>query len=139
MKSVELEKFQAVFKRWGRMGGKKRAKQLTATRRSEIAKLAAKVRWMKPDASSDLSVRLNESNFDDPVFLEEVLSDGNLVEWKKLYDRLSEFPFGKTADALDRLLAHHYVYGSSLLWQAILESLQGGYVNVQKNKVKIIP
>jgi hypothetical protein len=33
----------------GRMGGRKRAEVLSAKRRSEIAKIAAKVRWSKRD------------------------------------------------------------------------------------------
>jgi hypothetical protein len=36
-----------AFKNWGRSGGKKRAKQLTAAQRSEIARKAVRARWDK--------------------------------------------------------------------------------------------
>lgn len=41
---------RAAFQKVGRRGGRARAKALTPTRRTEIARIAALARWAKPDA-----------------------------------------------------------------------------------------
>jgi hypothetical protein len=40
------------FRKWGKQGGKKRTKQLTAKQRKKIAKRAAKARWAKAKGES---------------------------------------------------------------------------------------
>jgi hypothetical protein len=36
-----------TFRKWGKQGGKKRSKQMTAKRRKAIARKAARARWSK--------------------------------------------------------------------------------------------
>ena len=36
-----------MFRKWGKAGGKKRSKQLSASKRSAIARKAARARWSK--------------------------------------------------------------------------------------------
>lgn len=45
----------AVFREWGREGGKRRARVLTKKQQREIARKAARARWAK--AESEPSVR----------------------------------------------------------------------------------
>lgn len=100
---------------------------LGASQRHAIAAQAARARWGK--GRSDFlpaSVRLNSPSWDDPVYLEEVISDGGLSEWRELYHRISEHPFGETAHALGRVVRSVEIYGSTNLWRALLRNLQGG-------------
>lgn len=43
-----------------RLGGRERAKALTADRRREIAQTAAGIRWAKPGAAKHLSLKIRE-------------------------------------------------------------------------------
>ena len=116
---------QEDFRKWGREGGKKRARSLSASRKKAIASHAAKARWGTQDLYPK-SVRLNFPRFDDPVYLQEVLEKGQLQEWRRLYHEISEHPFGPTADALRRVLDSTNIYGTTVLWRSILKNLQGG-------------
>ncbi len=115
------------FKRWGRQGGRKRARVISPSRRSAIAVQAARSRWAKESNGVPPmpSVRLLTPNWDDPVYLEEALSDGGLVEWTELYRRVREHPFGPTADALVQVLSFAQIYGVLPLWRGLLRNLRG--------------
>ena len=128
MKSLH-GKTQRLFREAGRRGGLTRAVRLTAQRRRDIAKRAAITRWEKTlkaqGTASFASVRLREPDWTDPVYLEEVLSFGTLRDWLKLYQHLSDHPFGAEAQALEKVCRSAPVYGATPLWQGILYSLQG--------------
>lgn len=121
---------QKAFASWGRTGGQKRAKRLSPSQRSSIASQAACARWKVKSASSGSanhsSVRLQHADWSSPVYLEEVLADGSLSDWRALYHRIADFPFGKTADALSRVLLSSELYGVIPLWRGILQSVRGG-------------
>lgn len=120
---------QKAFANWGRNGGKLRAKRLSSAMRSQIASQAARARWKTPSASpitAHPSVRLRQANWANPVYLEEILSDGNIADWRVLYHRVADFPFGETADALARVLSASHIYGVTPLWQGLLRSVRGG-------------
>jgi hypothetical protein len=80
---------------------------------------------MQNPPQENISIRLNEARWDDPVFLEEVLSLGSLELWKKLYRRLADRPFGKTKEALIRVIDSTHIYGATFLWKGIINTLQG--------------
>ncbi|HBF11946.1 MAG TPA: hypothetical protein DDW49_00920, partial [Deltaproteobacteria bacterium] len=101
------------FQQWGKQGGKARAARLSAKHRLAIAAKAAQARWGK--SASTLSVhtstRLSQSGWDDPVYLEEILSEGSLAAWGELYQKVSEHPFGPSAEALEKVLGSTEIYG----------------------------
>lgn len=121
---------QKTFARWGRSGGRLRAKRLSSSERSLIASKAARARWAtKPTPSVDhASVRLQQADWASPVYLEEILSDGSVSDWRVLYRCIADFPFGDTATALSRVLSASAIYGVAPLWRGILRSVQGGVV-----------
>ena len=116
-----------MFKRWGKKGGKKRAQKLSASKRRAISKHAAQMRWNRQGKNKTLmsSVRLKEAFWEDPVYLEEVLSYGGLNEWKELRRMVADRPFGAEAAALEKVLDATEIYGTTFLWKGILKSLQG--------------
>lgn len=71
------------------------------------------------------SVRLENPSLDDPAYLEEVLLEGSLNDWKQIYKEISDRPFGTTAEALKRVLSSTHYYGVTPLWSRILENFQG--------------
>lgn len=120
---------QKTFARWGRSGGQLRAKRLSSSERSHIASQAARARWKSKlglPRGEHLSVRLHRADWANPVYLEEVLSDGSLSDWRALYHRVADFPFGDTASALARVLEASAIYGVTPLWQGILRTARGG-------------
>lgn len=121
---------QKAFARWGRSGGQLRAKRLSSSERSLIASKAARARWATNPAPSaeHPSVRLQQADWANPVYLEEILSDGSVSDWRALYRRVIDFPFGDTASALSRVLNASMIYGVTPLWRGILRTLQGGTV-----------
>jgi hypothetical protein len=114
------KKAAEAFRQWGRNGGKKRAQRLSVSRRKAISVHAARKRWGRA------SVRLERPLWDDPVYLEEILSFGGLSEWKELHRIIADRPFGAEADALKRVLDGTHVYGATPLWKGVLRHLQGG-------------
>ena len=72
------------------------------------------------------SVRLNNPAWKDPVYLEEILADGGLAEWRQLYRRVADHPFGETAQALEKVAGAVAIYGASRLWMSLLNHLRGG-------------
>ncbi len=112
---------KSFFKASGRRGGQKRARNLSPERRSEIASRAANARWKKPHKS----VRFDAPSLDDPTYLEEVLLEGSLDDWNRIYEEISDRPFGATAKALGRVLSSTRYYGVSPLWAGILRGVQG--------------
>ena len=106
------------------MGGEKRARNLSPERRSEIASRAARARWKRPDLMMK-SVRFDAPSLDDPTYLEEVLLDGSLDDWNRIYEEISEYPFGAIAKALNTVLSSTQYYGVTPLWRGILRSVQG--------------
>lgn len=68
---------------------------------------------------------MDETSWDDPVFLEEVLAEGSLTAWRELYLSLEDQPFGPSAQALQKVLAATKIYGAVPLWKGILGGLQG--------------
>lgn len=120
---------QKAFARWGRSGGQLRAKRLSSSQRSQIASQAARARWKSKAASANEdrpSIRLQDANWNSPVYLEEILSDGSIADWRALYRRVADFPFGETADALARVLSAAHIYGVTPLWQGLLRTVRGG-------------
>lgn len=122
-------KTKSLFIRYGRRGGLKRATSLSKIDRSMIAKNAAKARWNKSLHSSPQlmpSIRLNQSNLADPTFLEELLQEGSLKDWKSLYEEIADKPFGPVSEALERVLFSTKIYGVTPLWKGILKVVRGG-------------
>lgn len=116
-----------LFVKWGRRGGKSRRKALTAVQRRAIAAKAAAARWRQEDSARLMpSVRLEKPSFHDPVYLEEILSEGALPEWRELYRQIADHPFGETARTLEKVVASVKIYGATRLWQSLLKNLQGG-------------
>ena len=121
------KKVRDFFVRWGHSGGKKRAKNLSQQERSHIASHAACIRWasIKKTKKEHTSIRLKEAKLDDPVFLEEILSEGSLDSWKELYRELSDHPFGSIAEALQSVINYTHIDGVTHLWTRVLETLRG--------------
>ncbi len=114
------------FVEQGRRGGLKRARSLSRLQRITIASRAAKARWQAGSASLSVrSIRLNRPDFNDPVYLEELLSEGSLESWRELCHRVSERPFGPSANALERVLSSTEIYGVVPLWRGILKNMRG--------------
>lgn len=126
MRPVSKKALKA-FQEWGKGGGKKRAKNLSFARRRAIARHAAQMRWNQQGEgkTSMPSVRLKEVLWEDPVYLEEVLSYGSLNEWKGLRRMIADRPFGSEAAALEKVLDANEIYGTTSLWKGILRHLQG--------------
>ena len=116
-----------LFKKWGKEGGERRTKILSPGQRRSIASQAAQARWGKknPDPSMT-SVRLQTPSWEDPVYLEEVLSFGSLGEWRRLYHQIADYPFGEAAKALEKVVGSVEIYGATRLWRSLLNNLQGG-------------
>lgn len=114
------------FTQWGQRGGKARARRLDPARRSSIAAQAARSRWQRhaPAPTSMPSIRLRAIDWEDPVYVEEVLVDGSLHDWGQLYQRIANHPFGPTAVALQQVLAHGEGYGVIPLWHGLLRQVQ---------------
>jgi hypothetical protein len=70
------------------------------------------------------SVRLDAPRLDDPTYLEEVLLEGSVADWSRIYREISDFPFGSTAEALERVLVSTRHYGVTPLWVGILRNVQ---------------
>lgn len=118
------------FKEWGQQGGRKRALRLSPVKRSLIASRAARMRWKKSSKSPDSlyqSVRLYDFSLEDPVYLQEILSEGTMDDWKKIHDSIVDKPFGSVAKALDKVLSAEKIYGVTPLWRGILKNLQGDF------------
>ena len=121
-------KTREYFERWGRQGGEKRTERLSKGRRRLIASHAARVRWGKQEKTHEImpSVRLQTAGWADPVYLEEILTQGGVEEWQHLYHLIAEHPFGETAQALEKVVTFSHVYGASNLWRSLLVNLRGG-------------
>ncbi|MBI4125306.1 MAG: hypothetical protein HY466_05195 [Deltaproteobacteria bacterium] len=117
----------ASFARWGRQGGRRRRRALSAERRRRIASQAACTRWgVEAPRPAGRSIRLEKPAWDDPVFLEEVLDEGALSNWRELYRQVADRPFGEVAQALEKVLSSAAIYGATPLWRGLLKNLQGG-------------
>ena len=122
-------KTQQLFERWGQRGGRARARRLSSLERVAIAANAARTRWNRGNAISPVflsSVRLEDGELDNPVYLEEILSDGTWEDWKRIYQIISDRPFGDTAVAVEKVCSSVKMYGVAILWQGILRSVRGG-------------
>lgn len=71
------------------------------------------------------SVRFSFPSLDDPAYLEEVLLDGSLADWERIYKEISDRPFGATAKAMKTVLSSTHHYGVIPLWRGILQNVQG--------------
>lgn len=119
-----------LFADYGRKGGLKRSRSLSRLERTLIAKKAAMARWGKysPARVGIMpSVRLDQSSLSHPVFMEELLMDGSLDDWKKLYCELINHPFGPVALSLEKVLSSTKIYGVTPLWKGILKMTQGDF------------
>ncbi|MBI2336423.1 MAG: hypothetical protein HYU97_06640 [Deltaproteobacteria bacterium] len=114
-----------IFQNWGKQGGKIRARQLSAERRRAIAVQGAHARWGKKAHLLPPSVRLSKLEWNNPVYLEEILSEGSLEAWRELYRQLYDQPFGPAALALKKVLASTKIYGITPLWEGLLKRVQG--------------
>ncbi len=123
-----LQKNMRFFSNCGRKGGLKRALRLSKPERMAIASKAAKARWDKAPPQQKLmsSVRLNQPQLHNPVFLEELLSEGSLDQWTLLYQMIADFPFGPVTFSLERVLSSTKIYGVTRLWKGILKGVQEG-------------
>lgn len=122
------EPARRLFAQCGQRGGRIRARHLAPSRRAAIAAQAARVRWQKPlsETPSMTSVRLATANWEDPVYLAEVLTEGTLSDWRALYHRAANYPFGATSQALAKVLHEgETIYGVTPLWRGILRRIQG--------------
>lgn len=119
-----------LFASYGRKGGLKRSYALSGLKRTLIAKKAAKTRWSKHSHLIEQimpSVRFNESTLSNPTFLEELLEEGSLDDWRVLYLEVTNHPFGSTAISLKKVLSSTKIYGITPLWKGILKVAQGVY------------
>ena len=116
-----------IFRDFGRLGGQKRARNLSPERRLEIASRAARARWKKAGKPESLmpSVRFDTPSLEDPAYLEEALAEGGIRDWRMIYEQIWDRPFGDVANALNRVLRSTHHYGITPLWQAILQRLRG--------------
>ena len=116
-----------LFTKWGRWGGQARARRLTPAHRANIAAHAARTRWGLADVAAPLrsSVRLRKPMWHDPVYLEEILAEGTVADWRALYQQITEHPFGPIAKALEQVLTASKIYGATPLWQGLLRRVQG--------------
>ncbi len=121
-------KTRKYFEHWGRRGGEKRTGLLSKEQRSLIASHAARVRWGKQEKTHEImpSVRLEVAEWRDPVYLEEILTQGGVEEWRHLCHLITEHPFGETSKALEKVVTFSHVYGASNLWYSLLVNLRGG-------------
>lgn len=71
-------------------------------------------------------IRLKNPSWSDPVYLEEILAEGNLEAWRQLYHRVADHPFGETSEALEKVIANVEIYGATHLWRGLLGNLRGG-------------
>jgi len=126
MRRISRE-YRHFFQECGRRGGLRRARRLSPVERSAIAAHAAQARWKRqaPSSTPMASVRLDRAGWEDPVYIEELVAEGSLADWKQIYRKISDEPFGSTARALERVLASTEVYGVNALWRGILSMLQG--------------
>lgn len=121
-----VSKSLAYFRDCGKRGGLKRARRLSRTERSLIASQAARKRWgHKNNFNGKHSIRLDDAKMDDPVYMEEILSEGSLEQWQNLYCEINNYPFGETAEALAQVLTGPQLYGITPLWKGVLASLRG--------------
>lgn len=121
-------KTRRLFEDYGRQGGVKRSQFLSGLERSLIARKAAEVRWGKRSKAPLMrSIRLNQSTLSHPVFLEELLTEGSLDDWKILHHEITDHPFGVSAVALKKVLLSTKIYGVNPLWMGILRSAQGTF------------
>ncbi len=88
---------------------------------------------MRPPSSFMPSIRLEEPSLNDPVYLEEILSEGAWKDWRALYRFVADKPFGSVACALEKVCASVDIYGAVELWSGILRSLRGGADETEKN------
>ena len=123
------EPARRLFVQYGQRGGRTRARRLGPSRRSAIAARAARARWQKQSQNpSMISVRLAAADWADPVYLAEILSEGTLSDWRVLYRRAADRPFGTTSQALTKVLHAESIYGVTPLWRGILRRIQGNYL-----------
>lgn len=116
-----------LFENWGKAGGIKRKKNLSPGRRALIATHAANARWGKREPFFSMpSVRLDQACWEDPVYLEEILEEGGLEDWRRLYHHVANHPFGEIAGALEKVVCSVEVYGVTNLWRTLLNNLRGG-------------
>lgn len=126
MKSIPKTS-QKLFRKWGQQGGEARKRLLSAGRRRSIASQAARARWGKINPVPLMpSVRLEKPSWEDPVYLEEILAEGNLREWRRLYRQVADHPFGEITRALEQVVRSVEIYGTTRLWKSLLSQLQGG-------------
>jgi hypothetical protein len=62
-----------------------------------------------------------EDGFDATVpAVEDVLDRGTIADWRELARHIREDPFGPHARALESVVQHVHLYGTTLLWQDYL-------------------
>lgn len=71
------------------------------------------------------STRFSTPSLQEPAYLEEVLLEGGLREWRQIYEEIADRPFGPVARSLEQVLSSHHYYGVTPLWSAILQRVQG--------------
>lgn len=127
MKKVSRQALQA-FKKWGKKGGRTRARNLSLAKRRAISRHAAQMRWGRQAEETAMpSVRLEGAIWDNPVYLEEILSYGSLRDWRELRERIADRPFGSEAAALEKVLGAADIYGAVALWKRVLGHLRGDF------------
>lgn len=120
---------RSYFAKCGKSGGLKRARRLSASQRTLIAVKAAKTRWGKKPASPQTfkSIRFDDPQLSNATFIEELLLESSLNDWKLLYHVIVNQPFGPVAQALEQVLSSTPIYGVTPLWRGILKNVQVDY------------
>ena len=113
------------FQKWGRQGGLKRARSISSHLRKSIATRAAQARWKNKNSLLLKSIRLENPQWCDSVFIEEILSEGTVEQWKEIYHKIANHPFGSTAQSLEKVLNSSEMYGISPLWKGLLRGVRG--------------
>lgn len=121
-------KTRRLFADFGRRGGVKRCRSLSGFERSRIAKKAAMARWGQVSQKIMTSIRFDKPDLTNPAFLEELLAEGSLDDWKILRCEVANRPFGLSAVALKKVMSSTKIYGVTPLWKGILKNAQGGFL-----------
>ncbi len=73
------------------------------------------------------SVRFETADFTNPAYLEELLQEGSLHDWRSLYEEIADRPFGDVARTLEKVLSSSDYYGVTPLWKGLLSTVQHAF------------
>jgi len=70
---------------------------------------------------------LNSDDLTDPAVVEDILERGSTADWRRLASAIRADPWGRVAQALERILPHCDCTGTPILWQDWLRDVRAGY------------